>query len=385
MKNFKIWLFIIVVTVACKKPYNPGVIDSPRSYLVVEGVINTNDTTTIKVSRTVNLSNAVTTNPVEAAVTIEDDGGLTYPLFEYSPGLYKLIGITLTGDARKYRLRITTPDDNKEYLSDFVPVKNAPPIDSIGFKLTGKGIQIYTSAHDATSGTRYYRFDYVETWKFHSLYYSSWKSNGTAIVSRPVSEQVYYCFKSDISSTILLGSTAKLTQDVLFQAPVTAIESTSEKIETKYSILLRQYALTPEAYKFWETLKKNTEQLGSIFDAEPTQLAGNIHNVKDNSDIVIGYISAGAVSKKRVFIANEQLPDTFRPIYPYDCQTDSLWYNNPHGNKNDVAQILLPGIELPTSAFYGPGSLNPIGFLGASPICVDCSLRGTTKQPDFWK
>jgi hypothetical protein len=385
MRKWKLYLLIVTLAVACKKPYSPKVIDSPRSYLIVEGVISGNDTTTIKVSRTVGLSSKVVDNPVTANVSIESDNGAKYDLYQSAPGIYKFDNIQLDA-AHKYRLHLTTPDNNGEYLSDYVPVKNAPAIDSIGFTATAKGVQIYSNTHDNTNSTRYYRFDYTETWQFHSLYYSDWVSDGTQIVARTPDQDIYTCFKSDNSSTILLGSTAKLTQDLLFQNSVTAIESTSEKIEMKYSILLRQYALTADAYTFWESLKKNTEQLGSIFDAEPTQLAGNIHNVHDNTDIVIGYISAGGVSKKRIFITAEQLPPTYRTTYPYDCMQDSLWYRNPHtfNGENDVKDVLIPMIQIPTSAFY-EGGPSPAGYLGASQYCVDCTLRGSKKIPDFWK
>jgi hypothetical protein len=297
-------------------------------------------------------------------------------------GVYKLTDVQLS-NSHKYRIYIRI--NGGAYRSDFSEVKDAPPIDSIGFKLTAKGLQIYSNAHDDANHTRYYRLDYVETWKFHSAYSSSWKSNGSSIVPRPPEEQVFFCFKSNASSNIILGSTAKLKQDILFQLPVTEIESTSEKIELKYSILLRQYALTAEAYKFWETLKKNTEQLGSIFDAEPTQLAGNIHNINDDNDVVIGFISAGAISSKRMFIANEQLPATFTTIYPYQCALDSSFYDEPKSHANTVQLNLVTGLEMPVSAIFSTAGPSPIGFLGSDALCVDCTLRGTTKQPDFWQ
>src|SRR5258708_863805 len=95
MKNWRIWLFILTLSIGCKKPYNPKVINSPRSYLIVEGTINTNDTTTIKLSRTVNLTSSVTTNPVTATVLIECDNGITYGLPQAAPGIYQLVGEAL--------------------------------------------------------------------------------------------------------------------------------------------------------------------------------------------------------------------------------------------------------------------------------------------------
>src|SRR3569833_837251 len=147
MINWKFYLLIFAMMIACKKPYNPKVIDSPKSYLIVEGVINTNDTTTIKISRTVKLSSKTTNNPVDAYVSVESDNGENFGQYESAPGIYKFDG-TFHDNSHKYRLHITTINEYREYLSDLVPAKNAPPIDSIGYALTAKGIQIYANAHD---------------------------------------------------------------------------------------------------------------------------------------------------------------------------------------------------------------------------------------------
>jgi len=384
MKRVKILFFLAVLVVGCKKPYSPQVINSPNSYLVVEGVINTNDVTTIKVSRTVNLTSSVTTNPVAASLAIESDNGSTYGLNEVATGVYQLAGVTLD-NTRKFRLRITTTDNNKVYVSDYEQAKITPPVDSIGFIVNGIKLQLYANSHDPNNNTRYYRFDYTETWKFSSRYNSSYMSDGTQIVIRPADKQIYYCFANNASSTIILGSTAKLTQDLLYQLPLTAIESTSEKIELKYSILVHEYSLTADAYKFWENLKKNTEQLGSICGAEPSQISGNIHNAANAGEPVIGYISAGTVQTKRIFISSAQLPDSWRPTYPYECGVDTLYYSHPKTGANDVAYFLIPGVEIPIAGIFVIGNPKPIGYTASTSSCVDCTLRGSTQQPDFWK
>lgn len=387
MSNWKkLLLLIAALSVGCKKPYNPPVTNSPNSYLVVEGVINTNGTTSIKLSRTVNLSNKVTTNPVTgAAVSVESDAGYSGLLTENGNGRYYLAAAQL-GNNQKYRLRIKT-SDNREYLSDFEQVKVTPPVDSIGFTITGNKLNIYANTHDPGNSTRYYRFDYAETWRFRSRYYSSFIADGSDVRSRTMDEDIYDCFTDDASSSIILGSSAKLTQDVIYQQPITSIESTSEKIEIKYSILLNQYALTADAYKFWVNLKKNTEQLGSIFDAEPSQLIGNIHNTANPAEPVIGYVSASTVQSKRIFIAKDQLPDNFIRTYPYNCGLDTMWYNNPHGNQNDVKYYLLsvPPYYIPVSGVYVIGNPKPIAYLSSSQECVDCTIRGYKQQPAFWK
>ena len=376
-----IYLLILVLSAmaSCKKPYTPSAVSLPNNYLVVEGVINSGpDLTTIKLSRTVNLDSAATSNPVlHAVVIVEGDQNNTYTLTEGNIGYYYFTGLNLD-NSRKYRLRIKTIDNNREYLSDFVPVKNTPPIDSVGFIVKSNRMQIYINTHDVTNNTRYYRWDYTETWKFHAQFYSAYVSDGSAIVNRRPDQFVYYCFANNISSTIVLGSSAKLQQDVIYQNPIISIPSTSEKIEMEYSILLHQYALSGDAYKFWENLKKNTEQLGSIFDAQPSQVSGNIHNIINAAEPVIGYISAGTVQTKRIFINNLQLPQSWFPDYPAQCVADTIF-----NDKVPTVLIPLPPSLIPMYLLYKQG--NAIGFLASERECIDCTIRGTTKQPNFWK
>ncbi len=371
---------------SCRKPYNPPVIANAPSYLVVEGVISAgSDSTIIKLSRTISLSKGVTVNMVpHATLTVESNANTTYPLTEIKTGYYISPGLNLD-NTKQYRLRIKTPD-NKQYLSDFVAVNVTPPIDSIGFNITNDGMQVYANTHDPNNSTRYYRWDYTETWQFHALYYSQWIGDGVDVVGRRADQYVYSCFAGDVSTSIVLGSSAKLAQDVIYQNPIAFVASTSEKIETKYSILLRQYALTSDAFIFWTNLKKNTEQLGSIFDAQPSQISGNIHNLSNPAEPVIGYISACTVQSKRVFIDNTQLPRTWRTTYPYDCTEDSLWYSNPITNVNQVAEFLVPVGS--TSLAIVPFPLPPLtikGYIAADAQCADCTIRGTTQAPSFWQ
>jgi len=367
----------------CKKPYNPPIIANPPSYLVVEGsIVAGADSTIFKLSRTVSLANHITANPVtHATLNVESNENITYPLTEVRAGYYAAPGLNLD-NTKKYRLRIKTPD-NQVYISDFTSVSITPPIDSISHTVLNKGVQINVNTHDPQNKTHYYRWDYQETWQFHSEYPSGVMSDGVKIVYRPADQQIYYCFAGDVSSTILLGSSAKLSQDVIYQSPIAFIEPTSEKIEVRYSILLRQYALTSEAFTFWTNLKKNTEQLGSIFDAQPSQINGNIHNVNNPDDIIVGYIGASTVQKKRIFIDNAEVPPTWRPVYPPSCTVDSFFYSQKLTNFDQVTSELVPlgASYIPLSPF---GTPVVEGYTGAYRPCVDCTLRGVVQPPSFW-
>jgi len=115
---------------------------------------------------------------------------------------------------------------------------------------------------------------------------------------------------------------------------MTQIPGVSEKKETKYSILVKQYALTADAYKFWQTLKLTRNNLER--SPLPSEVPGNIHCSNDKTEPVIGFISVGAVRQKRIFISSAHLAQTWNAPYPYECEIDSI--SSPDG----IAQYLIP-------------------------------------------
>jgi hypothetical protein len=95
------------------------------------------------------------------------------------------------------------------------------------------------------------------------------------------------------------------------------------------------------------------------------------------------------VTQKRIYINANAVPAgiQWQPITPYaDCFIDSLLYYDPKYKKNTVVQYLYSGALIPVDKiFVHPGDLHPIGYTGSSRVCVDCTLRGSNKQPDFWQ
>jgi hypothetical protein len=385
----------VTLLMGCKKPYSTPVIDALNSYLVVEGVINSGqDSTIIKLNHTVKLSGTVNVNPeLNATVTIEGDDNTTYVLTGTANGEYVSAGLNLN-NANKYRLRIKTADN--EYRSDFVPVLNTPDIGGVTYAVESDGVGIQLSTHDPQNKNKYYRWEYDETWVFTSAYQSIFKSNGDTVLNRDlVNDQIYTCWRTEHSSTIVLGSAARLSQAVINNSRIAFLSRHSVKIRHKYSILVRQYALTEDAYNFWQNLKKNTEQLGSIFDAQPSQINGNIHSITNPQEPVIGYVSVGTYTTKRAFVDQRNLPAWLDPIVPDgSCKAKAYLYKytDPNGSGiiNQVDKYLnynktLIDVDIPIDGIYMRGNPYPIGYSGAPPECVDCTLRGTNKQPDYWQ
>ncbi|MFI5160879.1 MAG: DUF4249 domain-containing protein [Sphingobacteriales bacterium] len=366
---------VIMVAESCKKTYKPSVVASNANYLVVEGAINSGaDSTFIKLSRTVNLSDKITSKPdSEALVTVENDQQTSFQLQETLKGTYALPPMTLD-TAHKYRVRIKTAD-GKEYLSDFVRVYNSPPIDTLRYQVKGDGLHIYVSTHDNTNKIHYYKWDYDETWAFNSHFESFLRYVNGQFIYRTADQQIYHCWGNDHSTVSNLETTNKLSQSVINDKELVILPLNSEKLSIRYSILVKEYGLPLAAYEYFTNLKKNTEQIGTIFDAEPSELKGNITCVTNPAIPVIGFITAGTVTSKRIFIDNRDLP----PVLPYT-------YYDMIDCKDDVVKV---SSEADIERFYGGvhPEFIPLGDAaqaGASE-CVDCTLRGTNKQPAFWR
>ena len=398
------WLLAIMMMCACRKPYNPPAIALPPSILVVEGVITGSDSTFITLSRTVNLAALNTNNPeLHASVAVESNQSVTYPLTELGNGVYACGPLSLD-NTHQYRLTITTAN-SQLFASDYVSMLNAPPIDSVTFDTkgtlqSGPGMNVYVNTHDPTNTIKYYRWEYQETWLFESQFGSNYYSNGdTVLVRNQQTQNITRCWDSDSSSTILLGSTAKLAKAVINKQLLTSVASSSEKVSNEYSILVKQYALTADAYTFYQNMKTNTEQLGSIFDAQPSQINGNLHCVNNPSQAVIGYVSVGTVTTQRIFISSRVLPGwqvTYDPpgcVLAFNPKQPCCYYNFVNNNGSVTNQVnayinYLIGHDqeplIPIDAI-GPVNLPPLGYTATTRACADCTLRGTNVQPSFWQ
>lgn len=377
MREVRFYIGLIILPMAfysCQKPIDIKTTSTNFNILVVEGLINVADSTKINLSRTVIIGNKTTDNPEQGAtVTIETAQATVATLKEIVKGTYASPVLNLD-KTEKYRIRIKTRFGGT-YLSDLVEVKVTPPIDSVGYTVKNDGVQIYANAHDDSNNTRYYLYNFSETYKFNTMYRSTLIFD-KGLRERTTAEDIYTCFATSPSNKIVLYSTAALTQDVVYQVPITFHESTSEKISIRYTILLTQTAITKDAYRFWENLKTSTESLGSIFDAQPSQLVGNIHNVANANEPVIGYISAGTTQTKRIFIDRKELPSDFKVQYPFGC---SLSIGSPflfEGINNPYVPLyhyVIPQVGASSDAWY------------TDKKCGDCRFRGTLKQPVFWK
>jgi len=381
---------LMLITFSCRKPYNPPVVSTDQSFLVVDGMINSgNDSTFIYLRRTVKLNSTLHDDAEQGArVTIESDKNDVYSLLETATaGQYLVTGLNLPTD-RNYRLHIFTVN-NKEYVSDFVENKITPPIDSVYATPLTSGVQFSVSTHDQTNKTRYYRWDATESWKYDisgenpsRLIYKDGN-----ILPRSPDSLINICYKiPQLSSAIFIGNSGRLTQDVIEKAPLGYVDAKTKKLSSTYMLLVRQYALTADAYKYWNLLQGTSQHLGGITDPQPTSAITNLHCVTNPAEPVIGYVSVSTITRKRVFLLGRTLP--FKVFYPeipdtVSCSGGAIFIKPESTFPYRLRQTFASGDTLLIAAFTDSGKT--VGYNYKSALCADCRLRGgTIERPPYW-
>ena len=367
--------FVLVLFTACREKYEPDIISSDQSYLVVEGILNAGaGSTSIRLSRSFKLDDTARLEWVSGAkVEVEEENGPKQILQMQEPGIYRIAALNMNAGSR-YRLLITTTDGSG-YQSDFVQPKQAPPVDSIGWTRTAEGLQIYANAFDPTGNTQYYLWDFGETYEIHSTYYSNYifdEDDHYVRERRMPQEEVFFCWKYDSSHRIIINTSVNLQEDRMYQAPIEFIGNGDERLAVRYCMLLRQYAVSKEAYEYLNLMRSNTENLGSVFGPMPSEARGNIRCVSRPEEPVIGFVMASTIAEKRQFISSNEIGG-----WPFgmNCPTDTVLLRDAVLRFEGGGVMPYEYLEIDGGAVY----------LSSYPFCVDCTRRGGALQkPSFW-
>jgi hypothetical protein len=377
---------VLLLALSCIEPFEPIVDQSALNTLVVDGFINATDySATVRLSHPQSLPDMDLTVPeTNANVSISSSSGASYSLKEGENGEYRMNDF-IVDKAAFYTLHIKTLS-GVEYISDTIRIRSTPPIDSIGFTIPGSRefLNIHVNTHDVVRNTRYYAWDFTETYEYNAADSSEFKLVKKEVIPRPVPESIFTCWRTDRSTLISIGTSAGLKDDMIHRHVITQIPKGSPKLSVRYSVFVRQRALSVLEYTFLNELKKTTENLGGIFGTTPFPVIGNMRRV-DDTEPVLGYFSGAEVTEKRFFIDSLNLPTHFRTLPSKEgCffeETCNIFPDPLTSGPQSCVAIENLSTDRIIIRFLQENS----SYIFTSSECGDCRKQGgTTKKPEFW-
>jgi len=383
IKAKHIYIFIIsfILFVGCISPYYPTV-TRYEDILVVDGQLtNLAGPYKVKLSRSFTFKDKAGIPLQHAVVKIIDNTGLEVQLKgDINPtGEYSTTDTTFHGvPGKSYKLQIKI--DDIIYESAFETLKKPIPVDKFYWEFrpqsefAQRGIQLLVDTHDSENSTRYYMWDFDETWKFRVPIY---------VTNKP---EWIECYTSNPSRAFNINTSIQRHNDVIDQQPIMFINEATNRLYTRYTMLVKQYTLSEQAYKYLDEMIKSNMNQGTLFDQIPYSLFGNMKCVTNKEIPVVGYFLVTGASEKRIFIDRSELPKEFNPTSGFEycfLETAVVSVNLASYRQNPKVDSLMNyGYQIFET--YDPNRRGFIGLKLARPFCFNCTLQGDNKVPSFW-
>lgn len=385
-------LLLTVFPTACVYDYDPGVQGSQQDYLVVEGDILAGDYTLIQLSRMSALDAEATPEFITGAnvfIQCENSGifrtaELDYTTFD-NP-CFRIDTRDLDVNQRCQLVIIVYGGPGRPNVSYSTPwmqvMQTESVLDSLTYVVAPDYSRLDVRIHTHGKAEGYYRWIGKEIWEYSAVFRAIGYYDPTLddIVLYENGENTYYCWKRDVFRDVAVASPADLGVDHFSDYTIYTTDNRNDRrFGLVHSLELTQVRISREAYNYWTSMRNNTSDVGGLFSPQPSDVRGNIRNMDDSTEYVVGYVSASTTSKAQKYyrnltghfgiigISSEVAVILKRPMW-------RSYYNN--GYLPIVPYI--PDVEEPPEDLYGM-------FEWAPKICVDCRLKGGSKRvPEGW-
>lgn len=370
IKGFHWWLgALLLLLSACVTDYEPKGLEQVRDLLVVDGIV-TNGETVVRLSRSVGLLDDFKgeeyVNNAQVAVERQDGVRHVASLITEKGEYGATIGELAPGE--KYRVHITV--DGEEYASEYLMPVITPPIDTVSLLKADQGqpVHLCVSTHGSPDASTCYRWTYKENWEVKAEMFATagldYVDGRETVVyyDLTTSNNTYYCWGKDSSKVMVLGSSDKLTENVISNKKLVTMEPDDKRLSILYHVEVAQYALRREAYDYYFNLQKNVEESGGLFSPIPSEMKGNIQCLSDPDVPVIGYVEVATVARVKRF-----LPE-IKDLYEEKRMYCDIIEGMPQAGYSLLNYDPFPGGEI-TSALTR---------------CVDCRRGATKDKPSWW-
>ena len=348
-----------------------------------------------------------------ATVTVNDDQGNSYSFQESSPGTYTSDIEFAAAQGVSYELQIVTTDGTRygstpERFTDTASIDEIYALRELN-DIGAEGVSIYLDGGSTQANANFYRYTYEETykiiaptWQRQDFVLSNYEPCALPVITYDLDiifrddEEGKVCYRTDASEAIIQQNTSGLQQNKIERFPVRFIDRNNFIISHRYSILVRQYVQSQNAYNYYEALESFSSNESVFSSVQPGFLEGNITVEGEADKKVLGYFEVAPVTEKRLYFnyvdlfPNEPLPDYAIPCFLTAPPLEHVSYCFTGLVANSCPLSLVESLNINLVSYVG---LNSGGLVGVCPgpyivnyrACGDCTILGESKVPDFWE
>jgi len=362
----------------------------------------------IRLTRSFGFETDTVPTEARAQVAVETNQGETFAFRHTENGVYVSDRVFAAEPGRTYELVIGT-SDGTIYRSTPQELSGTARIDDLYAEREPNdngtdGVFIYLDGTPQSEDAFYYRYEYEETYKIIA---PEWTPQDFLLTDYdpcpspieynleivPRIEEQQTCYMTVPSTRVLQNEVTTLADPEILRYPVRFLGATDFMISHRYSILVRQFVQSAEAFSYFQSLNDFSASESVFNSVQPGFLSGNIEAVNRNEAPVIGFFEVTSVREERLFFSFEDLfPDLEKPPFVTNCVPTSSPEAHPSfcapPPMNPCPQSIVELVNLGLIAYI---SQNDEG-LGACPgtyayvkrECGDCTVLGSNEVPDFW-
>ncbi len=313
---------------ACVEGFEPNLNLTADVLIVDGGVTDLAERQTVKLSRSRVYTGRSSTSPVQGAkVEILVGGATAVSLRESATtnGLYEAPD-GFRGEAGKsYQLRFTTADGQR-YESSAERLMPVPPMTKVYDQFDARGIVnaektrytpanlIYIDTPDPAGERNFYRWNWT-LWERQD--WCATCQRGIYITTNGVGDG--YCLTDpvlplgNLYDYTCAGSCWEIVRGVdlnLFADTYSNGRPVTGKLVARIPyyqpqgalVEIRQQSLSPEAYRYYQLFESQTQSTGGLADTPPAPIVGNVRNLDNDRENVVGYFTASAVAVQRYWL-----------------------------------------------------------------------------------
>ncbi len=127
------------------------------------------------------------------------------------------------------------------------------------------------------------------------------------------------CYVTEISDAerITLVNGDLLNSSGSSSSQVLAKRLVDQSFLSRHYFNVRQLSITKDAHDYWRKVRQLVNNTGSVFDIPPAPIRGNMYNVDDSEEVVLGYFEVAKAKITRIYTTRADVPFFLEEVCEY--------------------------------------------------------------------